>query len=104
MGGQGTSWIACYEAETWNRWQRQPHTFQVEGTACAKVLGAIAAWHVGRAARKPLWLEQSEGERQRRGGQREDGAGRVGRWGLGLLPLILYQFKAIPRVAVWNTA
>ena len=53
--------------------------FQAEGTARAKVLGQDRAWHDGRTARRPVWLEQRElrGEREeeraRRGGGRPCG-------------------------------
>lgn len=42
------------------------------------------------------------GEGREEMGQLVRGRGPQG--GLGFLPLIIYQFKAIPRVAVWGTA
>lgn len=35
---------------------------QAEGTAGAKVLNWVCAWHSKRTARRPTWLEQSEQE------------------------------------------
>lgn len=49
--------------------------FQARGTACAKVLVQDWAWRVGRTARRPLWLEQSE--LQGDSGEEKAGMGQV---------------------------
>lgn len=49
----------------------------LEGTACAKVLGQECACRLGRTLQRPMWLEQSEQEGERKEVRAGRGQGQV---------------------------